>query len=229
MKESIGIFRGFLTAIGVSQCTVCVSHDTWYRYYCELLRVMLFFTEIECTLSILEYWELVHYLVKTVQVYESPKNCRIYALCGFPFVFCAVSAEHIVLTLCISLFFLTFPCWPLWFLPELCWECQWVRYLMVTLVHLAPASSFSLTHLDSETLWTWCHSLKCEQPCLASQLMYIEPHSNFGLCIWHMGTRSCFYEFVMSYITKVTKTNSKVLVSLYKFRCMMSFSSVYVF
>lgn len=27
--------------------------------------------------------EPVHYLVKTVQIYESPKSCRIYALCSF--------------------------------------------------------------------------------------------------------------------------------------------------
>lgn len=61
----------------------CVrSHDTWYHYYCEPPRAMLFLTEIECTLSILGYWDLVHYLDKTVQVFESPKSCRIYALCS---------------------------------------------------------------------------------------------------------------------------------------------------
>lgn len=143
------------------------------------------------------------------------------ALFLVPFVFCAILAEHIVLTLCVSLVVWLFLFGHYDFFQSCVGTCQWVRCLIVTLVHLAPASNFSLTDLDSETFCTGCCSLKCEQPCLLFQLMYIEPLSNFGLCIWYAGTRSCFYKFVMCYTTDVTKTNSRVLVNLYKCRCRM--------
>lgn len=200
---------------------------------------MLFLTEIECTLSILGYWDLVHYLDKTVQVFESPKSCRIYALCSshcsvphssegisgcrlggdwkrvfskyvnfslflwrkalflVPSVFCAVPAEHSVLMQCVSMVVWLILVGRYDFFQSCVGTCQGVRYLMVTLVHLAPASTFSWTGLVSETLCTWCHSLKCEQPCLVFQLMCIEPHSDFGLCIWHARTIRCLYKFVM--------------------------------
>lgn len=207
---------------------------------------------VHSNLSILGYWGPVHYLVKTVQVYESPKSCRIYALCSshcsvpyssegingcrlgrdgkreflfskhvnfnlflwlealflVPFVFCAVPSEHIVLTQPVSMVVWLSLVGHYDFFQSCVGMCQGVRYLVVTLGHLAPASSFSWTDMVSETLCTWCHSLKCEH-----SIMYIEPHSNFGLCIWHAGTRSCFYKVVICCITNVTKTNSKVLVS----------------
>lgn len=190
----------------------CVrSHDTWYHYYCEPPRAMLFLTEIECTLSSLEYWEPVHYLIKTVWVYESPKSCRIYTLYGFhcpvphssewingyrlggdwkresfsspnmwiltfsfdlqPYslsLLCSVlyQQNRFVLMLFISLVVSLFLVGQYDFFQSCVGTCQWVRYLMVTLVLLAPASNFSWTDLDSETLCRWCHSLKYEQPCL---------------------------------------------------------------
>lgn len=192
MKESTGIFRGFLTAIGVSLCTVCVpmTRDTTTTVN---LQGRCFSSQKLSALSIPGTSAL---LSKTVQVFESPKSCRIYALCSFhcsvppssegingyklgdgekreflfskyvnfnlflwlaalflvPFLFCAIPAEHVVLMQCVSLVVWLFLVGHYDFFQSCVGTCQWVRCLIVTLVHLAPASNFSWTDLDSQNL-----------------------------------------------------------------------------